>query len=195
MAQVWGLCFAFLAFVQCQARLKKLPANSEFFGRLACSGWDKQCVNYSTRPPKRHFHPGQRPQDDFKVISLLIFWSLLLLCLGVTMMQLFSTSHDETVPERMFPNPVSPSLSMSLTLESSVKGLVYVGGSLHQTRECRRLSILSETEITESWCFWKNEHVLTALPFYSLSWARMLMSFPFGEEAEQGREPRALKHV
>lgn len=40
------------------------------------------------------------------------------------MMQLFSTSHDETVPERMFPNPVPPSLSTTLTLESSAKGLV-----------------------------------------------------------------------
>lgn len=121
---MWGLCFAFLAFVRCQARLKKLSANAEFFGRLACSGWDKQCMNYSTRPPKHHFHPGQRPQDGFKVISLLIFWSLLLLCLGATMTQFFSTSHDETVPERMFPNPVPPSLNMTSTLESSTKGFV-----------------------------------------------------------------------
>lgn len=81
-------------------------------------------MNYSTCPPKHHFHPGQRPQDGFKVISLLIFWSPLLLCLGATMMQLFSTSHDETVPERMFPNPVPPSLSMTSTLESSAKGFV-----------------------------------------------------------------------
>lgn len=50
-AQVWGLCFAFLAFIRCQARLKKLSANSAFFGKLACSCWDKQCVNYLLHPP------------------------------------------------------------------------------------------------------------------------------------------------
>lgn len=40
------------------------------------------------------------------------------------MMQLFSTSHYETVPERMFPNPVPRSFSTTLTLKSSLKGHV-----------------------------------------------------------------------